>query len=292
MRATIWGCRGSLATPGPETIRYGGNTSCVQVMLDDGTLIVLDAGTGIRRLGMIPQVAEATTVHLLLTHLHLDHLEGLGFFFPLWIKDVEFHIWGPASPLKTLEQRIERYLSPPLFPVHIKDVPCNLILHDAPDGEFEIGGARVLSQPVAHAGPAVGYRVQESGRSLAYIPDHEPVRGMSLTELDPSWISGYSVAHGADVLLHDSQYSESEYPDKVGWGHSSIAHVVEFAQVTGVEQLVLFHHDPLHTDDALEAHQRRARALWGTRGSPPVLAYEGMEIELRADAFSLSEQRA
>jgi len=292
MRATIWGCRGSLATPGPETVRYGGNTSCVQVMLDDGTLIILDAGTGIRRLGMVSEVAEATTVHLLLTHLHLDHLEGLGFFFPLWVKGVEFHIWGPASPMKSLEQRIARYLSPPLFPVHIKDVPSTLTLHDAPDGEFEIGSARVLAQPVAHAGPAVGYRIMEGGRSLAYIPDHEPVRGMSLREIDPSWISGFSVAHGADVLLHDSQYSEAEYPDKVGWGHSSIAHVVEFAQVTGAGRLVLFHHDPLHTDEALEAHQLRARALWGSDVAAPVLAYEGMEIELRADAFSLSEQRA
>lgn len=280
MRAKIWGCRGSLAAPGADTVRYGGNTSCVQVTLDDGSLVVLDAGTGIRQLGLEPFAAEARKVHLLVTHLHLDHIEGLGFFFPLWVEGVEFHLWGPASPTLSLEQRIERLLSPPLFPVHLKDVPCDLIFHDAPDGEFQIGSATVASQPVSHAGPAVGYRLSEGDSSLAYIPDHEPTHGGSLEGLDPSWISGFDLADGADVLLHDSQYTEAEYPAKVGWGHSSVRHVTEFARATGVGQLVMFHHDPLHTDDALEVHLRRARELWGERPNPPVLAHEGMEFEL------------
>jgi len=280
MRATIWGCRGSLATPGPDTVRYGGNTSCVEVRLDDGSLIILDAGTGIRQLGLEPAAAEARVVHLLLTHLHLDHIEGLGFFFPFWVPGVEFHIWGPASPTLTLEQRVERLLSPPLFPVHLRHVPCDLTFHDAPDGTFRIGDATITSQPVSHAGPAVGYRIEEADASLAYIPDHEPVHGGSVGDLEPSWISGFGIAAGSDVLLHDSQYTEAEYPAKVGWGHSSVRHVVEFAMKTGVGQLVMFHHDPLHTDDALDVHLARARELWGDRPDPPLLAHEGMRFEL------------
>jgi phosphoribosyl 1,2-cyclic phosphodiesterase len=283
MRIKVWGCRGSLATPGPDTVHYGGNTSSVQVTLDDEKIIVLDAGTGIRPLGLSDQVREAREVHLLLTHLHLDHLEGLGFFGSLFRPDVELHVWGPPSPLKSLRQRVTRYLSPPLFPVHLDEIP-NVTLHDAPDGELAIGSAVVYSQPVAHNGPAVGYRIEEGGRSLAYIPDHEPAHGVRLTESDPSWISGYGIAEDADLLLHDSQYTEDEYPQKMGWGHSSIAHVVDFARVTRAKQLILFHHDPTHDDDSLRAHERRGRILWGSDGDPPILAHEGMEVELKARA--------
>ncbi len=282
MRATVWGCRGSLATPGPETVRYGGNTSCVQVVTSDGSLIVLDAGTGARSLGLQPDVQRARTVHLLLTHLHMDHLEGLGFFAPLWDPEVEFHIWGPASPVQSLAERVRRYLSPPLFPIDLEDVPSRPVLHDAPDGEFTIGGARIVSQPIAHAGPAVGYRIEDGEASLAYLPDHEPARGIELREMEPAWISGFELARGADVLLHDSQYMEDEYPEKIGWGHSSVDHVVTFAKLTGAEQLVLFHHDPLHDDAFLDAKLVRARELWGTAGRPPVLAHEGLKIDLVA----------
>lgn len=284
MRARIWGCRGSLATPGPDTVRYGGNTSCVQVTLDDGAIALLDAGTGIRAAGLAEDVRAASEIHLLLTHLHLDHLEGLGFFTPLWDPAVSIHVYGPPSPLKMLRERIARYLSPPLFPVHLKDVPSRIEFHDAPDGDFRIGAATVHAQPVAHAGPAVGYRIEDGGRALAYIPDHEPARAERLSTMEPEWISGFGIAEDADVLLHDSQYTEDEYPEKSGWGHSSIAHVVDFARVTRARQLVLFHHDPLHGDDALEAHERRARELWGSDADAPVLAREGMEIALESRA--------
>ena len=282
MRATIWGCRGSLATPGPDTVRYGGNTSCVEVTVEGGPLIVLDAGTGIRPLGRQPEAAAAREVHLLLSHLHMDHLEGIGFFLPFWNPEVEFHIWGPASPVQSLEERIRRYLSPPLFPIDLTDVPSKPIMHDVPDGWFDLGPARVLSQPIAHAGPAVGYRVEVGESSLAYLPDHEPTYGGDLATLDPAWVSGYDLAANVDVLLHDSQYTEDEYPAHVGWGHSSVEHVVQFAKMTRAEQLVMFHHDPLHNDQVLDTHLRRARELWGPDGRPPVLAHEGMQIDLAA----------
>jgi len=280
VKATIWGCRGSLAAPGPETVRYGGNTSCVELRLADGSLIILDAGTGIRPFGLSLGSDRPKVIHLLLSHLHLDHLEGLGFFSPLWSPDVELHVWGPPSPLRSLEERIARYLSPPLFPIHLADIPSNPTFHNVPDEEWEIGSARVMAQPVSHPGPSVGYRIEESDRVLAYIPDHEPALGVDLRTVSPDWVSGYSIALGADYLLHDAQYSEEEYPEKVGWGHSSTDHVVSFASIAKVEHLVMFHHDPLHNDDYLENMLARAEDLWGEEGSPPVLAHEGMEIDL------------
>ena len=280
MRAHIWGCRGSLAAPGPDTVRTGGNTSCVELRTETGDLIILDAGTGLRALGLHLATEEPRTIHLLLSHLHLDHLEGLGFFGPLWDPKVEFHFWGPPSPVTSLKGRIARYLSPPLFPVHISDVPSKPTFHDVPSEEFQIGSASILAAPVSHSGPTVGYRITENGKTLAYLPDHEPVRGGDLREMSPAWISGYSIAREADVLLHDSQYTEDEYPSRVGWGHSSIAHVVTYAQIAAVKSLLLFHHDPLHDDDTLDAKLERARELWGDGDGTTELAREGMALEL------------
>ena len=280
MRIRIWGCRGSLATPGPGTVRAGGNTSCVEVRTGSDDLLILDAGTGLRGLGLQLADEGLKTIHILLSHLHMDHLEGLGFFAPLWEPGVEIHFWGPSSPTKDLRQRIARYLSPPLFPVHIADVPSRATFHDAPDEPWTLGSANVYAAPVSHSGPTLGYRISENGRTLAYMPDHEPVRAGELSRLTPDWISGYQVARDADVLLHDSQYTEAEYPSKVGWGHSSVAHVVEYGKATGVKQLMLFHHDPMHSDEALEEKLARARELWGASGMPPELAREGSELEL------------
>ena len=216
----------------------------------------------------------------MLSHFHLDHLEGLGFFGPLWDPKVEFHFWGPPSPVTSLKGRIARYLSPPLFPVHISDVPSKPTFHDVPSEEFQIGSASILAAPVSHSGPTVGYRITENGKTLAYLPDHEPVRGGDLREMSPGWISGYSIAREADVLLHDSQYTEDEYPSRVGWGHSSIAHVVTYAQIAAVKSLLLFHHDPLHDDDTLDAKLERARELWDDGDGTTELAREGMALEL------------
>lgn len=284
MRLRVWGCRGSLATPGPETVRYGGNTACVEVRLADGTLVVLDAGTGIRPLGLSLLPEPPRTIHLFLSHLHLDHLEGLGFFSPIWREDVELHIWGPPSPLRSLEQRIGRYFSPPLFPVHLSEIPCRTTFHDAPEGEFRLGPATVLAQLVTHRGPTLGWRVTEGGRTLAYITDHEPAMGgVDIASTPPEWLSGYRVGAGADVLLHDAQYTAEEYLARQGWGHSSTEHVVAYGLACGVGRLVLFHHDPLHTDDELEKIRAHAGALWERDGGPgqgPELAHEGMEIAL------------
>ena len=279
MRARIWGCRGSLATPGPDTIGYGGNTPCVEVRADDETIVVLDAGTGIRLLGQRLANRPSCVIHLLLTHLHLDHVEGLRFFVPLWKPDTRLHVWGPRSQRWSLRERIARYFSPPFFPIELRDVPSSVSFHDVPDHEWQIGSLRVTAGAVSHPGPTVGFRLEQGGGSLAYIPDHEPVVGGGLDDYAADWISGLPLASGADVLLHDAQYSEAEYPERVGWGHSSVAAAAAFARAAGVGQLVLFHHDPLHGDAELELLEDRARELWdGIGGRPPTLAREGMEI--------------
>jgi phosphoribosyl 1,2-cyclic phosphodiesterase len=290
MRAIVWGCRGSLAAPGPETVAYGGNTSCVQLELTDGTPLVLDAGTGIRLLGLELARRPRRPIHVVLTHLHLDHLEGLGFFVPLWEPGLELHIWGPASPVDSLEERITKYLSPPLFPVQLAEVPSNVTFHDLPDEPFTIGSARILAEPVSHRGPTVGLRIEEpGGRTLTYIPDHEPYLGAGPAGVDPEWLSGFSLADGTHVLMHDAQYFEHEYPNHVGWGHSSVEHAVTFAQASGVERLVLFHHDPMHSDDQLRSLQARARALWGPNGHAPELAHEGMTLSFVAEVEASSQ---
>jgi phosphoribosyl 1,2-cyclic phosphodiesterase len=280
VRAKIWGCRGSLAAPGPETVRYGGNTSCVEIRLADDRLIIVDAGTGARNFGVAMGKDRPDRMDILLTHLHLDHIEGLGFFGPLWDPNVEIHLWGPPSPLHTLRERLAAYFSPPLFPVHIDDIPSNLVFHDVPEEEWEIGSVKVRAEQVNHPGPTVGYRLEEKGKVFTYISDHEPALGIDLQAVAPEWISGYGLAYGADVMFHDAQYTEDEYTPRVGWGHSSIAQTVTFGLITKVRQLYFFHHDPLHSDGQLESMLARAKDLWGDEHNGLALSYEGMELEI------------
>ena len=280
MRITIWGCRGSLATPGPGTLKFGGNTSCVTADLADGTLIVFDAGTGIRNLGMHLVGSGPREIHLCLSHFHLDHVEGIGFFAPLFDARTKLHIWGPPSTERSLEERIGLYLSPPVFPLALADIPAQMQFHDVPGDGWRIGEAQIFATEVSHPGATLGYRLSENGSIFAYLPDHEPAVGIPLESLSLDWMSGFAIAAGATALVHDAQYSEEEYPSKVGWGHSSVADAVVFATRAAVEQLLLFHHDPLHDDRKLEALQDRARELWTGDGRQPTLAREGMTLEL------------
>jgi len=281
VRATVWGCRGSLASPGPETVRYGGNTSCLEVRLSDEQLLVLDAGTGIRPLGVNLGADPPGRIDILLTHLHIDHLEGLGFFGPLWNPSLEIHIWGPASPTKSLEQRIGVYLSPPLFPIHIRELPSNPTFHDVPPDEWRIGRATVAANLINHPGPTVGFRIQEDDRTLAYMPDHEPALGVDdLATASPEWVSGVGVAYGVDALFHDGQYTQEEYDQRVGWGHSSTEQAVTFARLAKVRRYVMFHHDPTHSDDQLDRMLEYARELWGEDGETIDMAREGLGVHV------------
>jgi phosphoribosyl 1,2-cyclic phosphodiesterase len=285
MWARVWGCRGSIAAPGPETVRYGGNTSCLEVGLESGETLVLDAGTGMRALGaaMGPD-RTARSLHILLTHLHMDHVQGLGFFRPLFEAGADVHLWGPTSPVETLEERIATYLSPPLFPVRLADIPARLTFHDAPGEPVTIGSATVRASKVTHQGPTVGYRIEENGQSITNIPDHEPSLGVRLADQPAAWISGHELAQGTDVLFHDAQYTDAEYPEHVGWGHSAIGHVVEFVRKAEVGTLVLFHHDPYHTDEDLDVLLAEARRQLGGDADRVSHASEGMTVVCDHDA--------
>jgi phosphoribosyl 1,2-cyclic phosphodiesterase len=279
VKVDLWGARGSVPCPGPETIRYGGNTSCVGVTLADGSLLALDAGTGIRNLGLaLPP--EVDRLHILLTHLHLDHIQGLVFFEPLFRSQAEVVIWGPASPDASLRDRIARYISAPLSPVEVRELPCDVSFRACPE-QWEIGSATITAASIAHRGPTLGYRIDDAGASLAYIPDHEPALGADLEAVEPEWISGFALAAGADLLVHDCQYADDEYPDHLGWGHSALSHTLAFARRTGARRTLLFHHDPLHSDDWLDAHGARATAEMEARGGAPGavdLAREGASV--------------
>jgi phosphoribosyl 1,2-cyclic phosphodiesterase len=289
MKVRLWGTRGSIPSPGPETIRYGGNTSCVGVTLADGSMLALDAGTGIRSLGLNLDAEQPTRLHILLTHLHLDHIQGLVFFAPAFRVQTEIVIWGPASPEASLRDRIARYISAPLSPVEVRELPCDVSFRHCPETEWEIGSARIRAASVAHRGPTLGYRIDDGENSLAYIPDHEPALGADIDTLDEDWISGFALAENATMLIHDGQYADHEYPEHMGWGHSALSHSLSFARRTGAERTVLFHHDPLHSDDYLEQLSEEARERWSALGGDAgdvELGREGAEYELPSRAPS------
>jgi phosphoribosyl 1,2-cyclic phosphodiesterase len=280
MNVRFWGTRGSLASPGPDTARYGGNTACVEVSGPGGAVLVLDAGTGIRRLGA-GGLGTPSRVDLLLTHLHMDHVQGLGFFAPLYVPGLEVHIWGPASTTLSLRARLGRYMSPPLFPVRLRDLPCRLTVHEVPCGTVRIGPFTVDSALVCHPGPTTGFRISTAEGTLAYLPDHEPALGAAGRLQGGGWTSGLSLAAGADLLIHDAQYDDGEYATRVGWGHSTVRRAIEFAALAGARRLALFHHDPGHDDATLESLV--AEAVARERPAFPVAAaMEGAAIDVGA----------
>jgi phosphoribosyl 1,2-cyclic phosphodiesterase len=284
MKVRIWGARGSLAAPGPETARYGGNTSCIE-LLGAHSSLVLDAGTGIRRLGHSIRPRNHR-IDILLTHLHLDHIEGLGFFKPLFMQGVEVHVWGPGSIADPLSSRLMRFLSPPLFPVHLRDLPCGLVLHETPTEEFVIGDFRIRAEMICHPGPTMGYRIVHEGVTLTYMPDHEPMLGRTRLD-DGEWVSGLDLASETDLLIHDGQYTLREYERHIGWGHSAAIHALQFAQMAKARRLVLFHHDPNRSDPELD--RLVAEAL--SRHPCPfqvTAAMEGTTLEVTARAARTS----
>jgi ribonuclease BN (tRNA processing enzyme) len=225
----------------------------VQVTLDDGTAFVLDAGTGIRSLGLALASAGEQPLNILLTHLHLDHIQGLMFFAPMFNPKSEIVVWGPSANEASLEDRIARYISAPLSPVEVRELPCHPAFREAETTEWQIGSATIRAASVTHRGPTLGYRIEADGSSLCYIPDHEPGLGAPLADLEEEWISGYELARGASLLIHDCQYTDDEYGHHIGWGHSALSDTLAFAHRTAVDHVLLFHHDPLHSDDFLDA---------------------------------------
>jgi phosphoribosyl 1,2-cyclic phosphodiesterase len=277
----FWGVRGSIASPGPGTAEVGGNTSCVEVRCraagQADAVLVLDAGTGARGLGERLAREGVQDVHLLLSHLHWDHIQGLPFFAPGWIPGRRLTIHGAAStstPGLSLEESVARQMMPPHFPVSLSDMRADIRFADVvPGARGAIGGASVRASRLNHPGGVLGWRIEHGGRSVVYATDTEHYACP-----DPHLVE---LARGADVLVYDAMYTEDEYagragPSRVGWGHSTWEAGVAVADAAGVGQLVLFHHDPMRDDDAVRALEREAAA----RRPGTIAAREGMAIEL------------
>ncbi len=277
MKVRFWGVRGSVSVAEQGSMRYGGNTSCVSVELAGGGRLVLDAGTGIRTLGATID-PTAAPIHIMLTHLHLDHISGLLFFAPLFHPDADVTIWGPPG-VGGLRERLARYLSAPLSPVEIRELPAKVTFRECTPEGWQVGAAKITATQVIHRGPTLGYRIEEENVALAYIPDHEPGLGQDLERDDARWISGHALACNASLLIHDGQYTESEYKMTVGWGHSLVADALTFAYRTEARRVALFHHDPGHDDAALDAIAEEAHATWRGDGELS-LAREGEDIHL------------
>lgn len=274
MTITLRGVRGSIPTTSPDTKQFGGNTSCVQVETE-GWCLILDAGTGIQYVNSI----NSGRIDILLTHLHIDHIQGLGFFKPLFDPMAEVHIWGPASNTQSLRARLGRFFSPPLFPVYFSNLACKLFLHEIENSFFYIGPFVIQSCYVIHPGPTVGFRIATEQKVFTYIPDHEPAIGSSGLLKDSRWLSGSDLAFGVDLLMHDAQYTDEEYKNRVGWGHSSMEDAVHFATLMNVKHLLLTHHDPVRSDKQLRETFKALRR--NTSSSFTVeLAVEGKQIHL------------
>lgn len=271
MKVKFWGVRGSIPVPGPETARIGGNTPCVEVQTADREVFILDAGTGIRPLGLdlMNRSNERLIAVLLFSHTHWDHIQGLPFFVPARVKHNRLVIMGERRVGKQLRQVLAGQMSDPYLPFTLDDLHADLWIKEVQDGEqFVVGDlTQVLPKHVPHPGGAFGYRISCQGGVVVYASDvNHPLDG-----LDPGVIE---LARDADLLIHDSQFSPQEKQEHADWGHSSWVEAVEVAQQAGVRRLALFHHAPEHSDDELAEVERQAQELF----PDAFLAQEGMEI--------------
>ncbi|MGH2442505.1 MAG: MBL fold metallo-hydrolase [Chloroflexota bacterium] len=253
MKFRLWGTRGSIPAPGPSTIRYGGNTSCIEVRLADDALIILDAGSGIRALGSELGACDAT---ILLTHYHWDHIQGLPFFSSAFDARSSIEVFGPEFDGQGPEENLTTQMMTPYCPATPSQLSGITAFRATPDAAFAIAGSTVTAARVSHPGVTLGYRVEEAGESLTYISDDEVA--LATPHMLESIVQ---LARGADLLIHDCQYTGDEYVDRRGWGHSTAAQCVRIAERAGVKRLMLFHHDPSHSDDQVEAIAEEAASL-------------------------------
>ena len=246
----FWGTRGSIPSPGPRTVIYGGNTACVEVS-HAGRRWILDAGTGIRKLGSaLVREAESTPVTILLTHFHWDHIQGLPFFSPLYKGEFEIRIVGPRQRGSGIEGLLARQMGPVHFPLDFGEITAELALEDVEGGEVSTPGIRVECMRVRHASLTLGYRLELGGRTICYVPDNELVGGQY--EADPGFrgrLLGF--VEGADMLIHDAMFTDAEYPAVEGWGHSTYRQTLELALEADVRRVAFFHHAPERSDSDL-----------------------------------------
>lgn len=273
-KVRFWGVRGSIACPGAETVRYGGNTSCLEMRVD-GHLLIFDGGTGLRVLGQTLLREMPLNAHMFFTHSHWDHIQGFPFFVPAFIRGNTFKIYGAIAPNgSTIEQRLNDQMLHPNFPVPLQIMGADLTFCDLNVGAaVEVGDVKVENALLNHPGEAVGYRVSWGDRAVAYVTDteHFPDR------LDENvlWL-----ARNADLMIYDATYTDEEYyskkSSKIGWGHSTWQEAVKAAKAANVKQLVIFHHDPLHSDAFMDQVKDDTACIFPNS----VVAWEGLEIDV------------
>jgi len=297
MRVQFWGTRGSIAKPGPGTARYGGNTSCIEVRSARGTLIVIDCGTGAHSLGqnLLSTASKGLRGHILISHTHWDHIQGMPFFAPLFVPGNEWDIYGPKGLDQSLRETLAGQMQYTYFPVTPDQFGATVRYRDLVEGTFDIDDIKVTTHYLNHPALTLGYRLEADGATIVYCCDHEP-HSRKLAD-GRGEIVGQDLLHaefisGADLLIHDAQYTAAEYPSKIGWGHSPAEYAVKLGQHAHVKRLALTHHDPLRNDDALDSVLAGIKDGLQTAASSLQVfaAVEGEIVEVQPSRFKSSEQ--
>ena len=280
LRVTFFGVRGSCPCAGEQYVRYGGNTACVAVEVGDEPPIVLDLGTGLRPFGHALEqrygLDHRVEVTAFLSHLHWDHIIGLPFCTPLLREGGRMDVYGPPQDGGSLHDIIDRVVKPPFFPVQVKELQGKIEFNEVLDDAVAVGSAKVLVRKVPHVGTTLGFRIEAGNVALAFVSDHQAPENRS--EVDSAVLE---LCDRADLVIHDAQYTEEEYPAKSTWGHSTVSYAVHVAAEAGAHQLALFHHDPRHTDDDIDSMLAGGQATDDARRLDGVLAArEGLTIDL------------
>ena len=276
MLVTFYGVRGSTPCAGEATARYGGNTASVVLTEDGFDPILLDLGTGLRYFGATCDPTVAFSGHALVTHLHWDHVQGLPFAAPMLRAGDRVALYGPSHEGVGFPEAFDQLMRPPFFPVRATELPADLSFFTLEAGEHDIAGAKVTALHVPHTDTTFGYRIERNGVSIAYVSDHQ--QSADGVTIDPNVLE---LCADVDLLIHDAQYTPEEFAQKSTWGHCTVDYAVEVAVRSRVKQLVLFHHDPTHDDDTLDALAEAAISHASARGlSDVVSAHEGLKIHL------------
>lgn len=292
MRVRFWGTRGSIATPGAKTVRYGGNTSCVELVTNSGQQFIIDCGTGARPLGLhltahAPKPIRAT---ILLGHTHWDHIQGFPFFTPVFDAGNEFTICAPTGVSRSLADVMAGQMEFTYFPVELNQLAARITCRELTQGVYDFNGVSISTQPMHHPATSLAYRIEADGVAVVYMCDHEPFsakvwrngrhRGILEEILHTGDRRHAAFMKNADLVIHDAQYTPEEYVEKKNWGHSTYEYVVELAAAANVRQLALTHHEPQHDDDAIADIEQRACALARKRNSSLTVfcAFEGCEL--------------
>jgi len=294
-RVAFWGVRGSIAVPGTETLKYGGNTPCVSVEHDD-TMLILDAGTGIRRLGLRLHKGargKPLDIHLLVSHTHWDHIQGFPFFVPALIKGNQVSIYGPPSVEKPLDKVLRGQMDPQYFPVALGDLAASIRVTELRGEQFAIGPFQISSTYLNHPGVTLGFRIEVAGKVLVYAPDNEPYRHLLSRSISEEDEDGRTYARQrdnglvklfreADLVIADAQYTPDEYKVKMGWGHSNYLDTVEVALTAKARRLALFSHDPMHDDDAVDLKLTHCKEFVRQQGGTMdvIASSEGLVLDL------------